>query len=218
MTLQDELLRQLRDAAGAPAVDAATRIVTPGSADAAVAVVRACADTHTPLAVRSSTQSSATAPHDGVLVSLEKLNAVHAHAPGLTLTAGAGAEVDAVRAAAHRAKLAVVGLGAGPLLASVGSLVARGAVPRRSLTGVDAVLTTGETIRFGGASLKDVVGYDVPSLLLGSMGALAVVLSVTFRLEPAAAHTEAAPARGVVPPDPAIVRAFDPQGLLQSHS
>jgi len=218
--MNDDTLQRLRDAAGARQVDDAASRVTPLDRDAAAAVVRVLGETRTPFAVRSSSASATPAPSGGVLLSLERLTAVELHAPGLTLRAGPGAPVDGVRDAAAGAGLAVVGLsaGAGTLPATVGSLVARGAVPRRSLTGVEAVLTTGETIAFGGGVLKDVVGYDVPALLLGSMGRLAVLLGATFRLEPAAARTAAGPAPGVVATDVTLARAFDPQGLLQSPS
>ena len=214
--INDDALQRLREAAGARQVDQAASLVTPLDRAAAVAAVRVCADSGTRLAVRSSPASKTVAPGGGVLISLERLAAVEVRAAGITLRAEAGAAPDAVREAAAAAGLAVVGLGSGPLPSTVGGLVARGAVPRRSLTGVEAVLATGETIAFGGAALKDVVGYDIPSLFLGSMGRLGVLLAVTFRLEPAAARSGAGGAPGAVATDATLVRAFDPQGLLRS--
>src|SRR6202043_2463836 len=85
-------------------------------------------------------------------------------------------------------KLIRVGLGADTVSAHVGTLIARGEVPRRSLAGVEAVLSTGEVVKAGGAALKDVVGYDLTATLLGSAGRLAIIAAVTFRLEPAAAR------------------------------
>ena len=98
------------------------------------------------------------------------------------------------------AKLAVVGLGAETGSGHVGTLVARGEVPRRSLSGVEAVLSTGEAVKAGGAALKDVVGYDLIAALLGSAGRLAIIAAVTFRLEPAAgAHARHRSHRGRAP-------------------
>ena len=93
-------------------------------------------------------------------------------------------------------------------------------MPRRSLTGVEAVLPTGEAVGFGGSVLKDVVGYDLPAVLLGSMGRLAVILAVSFRLEPQHAKTPVAQALGAeaAGAHAMLVRAFDPRGLLQSQS
>ncbi|MBV8444649.1 MAG: FAD-binding oxidoreductase, partial [Candidatus Dormibacteraeota bacterium] len=89
-----------------------------------------------------------------------------------------------------------------------------GEVPRRSLCGVEAVVPGGELVRFGGGVLKDVVGYDLPALLLGSMGRLAVIVAVTFRLEPAAARTPAPPPPGAIGDLDLVTAAFDPHGLL----
>ncbi|MFN2581887.1 MAG: FAD-binding oxidoreductase, partial [Candidatus Dormibacteria bacterium] len=218
VAVHESVLKQLRDAAGAGAVDSHGHTVTPPTEDGVIAAVRVCAATHTPLRVRSSAAGSGHAPHDGVLLSLERLQSIDLRAAGITVRAGAGASVDDIRRQADAAKLAIVGLGRGGAGETVGALIGRGAVPRRSLTGVEAVLTTGETVRFGGGALKDVVGYDVPTLLLGSMGSLAILLAATFRLEPAGARTVSGPTPGVVRVDASLRRAFDPEGLLQSHS
>ena len=52
------------------------------------------------------------------------------------------------------------------------------------------------------------------------MGQLAVILAVTFRLEPEHARTPVASAPGASAGDrhALLARAFDPQGLLQSQS
>ena len=216
--MNHDVFVRLREAARDAAVSERDSVVVPATLDATVAVVRVCAETATPLAVRSAAAgSTVAAPPGGVLVSLDRISGVELHAPALTLRAGAGAGTAAVRQRAAAAGLALVGVGEGPLTASVGALVARGLVSRRSLTGVEAVLATGETIAFGGV-LKDVVGYDIPSLLLGTMGRLAVLLTATFRLEPAGARTVSPPAPGVVTPDPSLTRAFDPQELLRSSA
>lgn len=217
MPIPDELLARLRDAIGADAVNQQYAVVTPADAGAATVAVRVCAETATPLAICSNAEgSSATAPPGGVLLNLERLTAVEVRAPALTVRAGVGARVSAVQAQLAAQGLAITGLGPGVHPASIGALVARGAVSRRSLTGIEAVLANGDTISFGGV-LKDVVGYDVPALLLGSLGRLAVLLAVTFRLEPAAAYTlTPASAPGPVPVDPALLRAFDPEALLRA--
>jgi glycolate oxidase len=48
--------------------------------------------------------------------------------------------------------------------------------------GVEAVLPQGDIVRFGGKLLKDVVGYSVLGLLIGSEGTLAVITEATLRL------------------------------------
>jgi glycolate oxidase subunit GlcD len=53
------------------------------------------------------------------------------------------------------------------------------------VTGLEAVLAAGEVIELGGAIRKDVAGYDLRSLLVGSEGTLAVITAAWLRLTPA---------------------------------
>ncbi|WP_127588223.1 FAD-binding oxidoreductase [Paenibacillus koleovorans] len=51
--------------------------------------------------------------------------------------------------------------------------------------GLEAVLPSGEIIRTGGKLYKDVAGYDLTKLLVGSEGTLAIVTEATVKLIPA---------------------------------
>lgn len=53
------------------------------------------------------------------------------------------------------------------------------------VTGVEAVLADGEIVQLGGACRKDVGGYDLRALLIGSEGTLGVITAVALRLIPA---------------------------------
>jgi glycolate oxidase subunit GlcD len=53
------------------------------------------------------------------------------------------------------------------------------------VTGLEAVIPPGETIAVGGPYRKDVAGYDLKSLLIGSEGTLGIVTAVRLRLMPA---------------------------------
>jgi len=55
---------------------------------------------------------------------------------------------------------------------------------KRYVLGLEAVLPTGQIIRTGGKSVKNVVGYDLTNLLVGSEGTLAVVTEIILRLIP----------------------------------
>ena len=53
------------------------------------------------------------------------------------------------------------------------------------VTGVEAVVAPGELVRMGGSVRKDVAGYDLRGLLVGSEGTLGVITAVALRLIPA---------------------------------
>ncbi len=50
--------------------------------------------------------------------------------------------------------------------------------------GLECVLASGEIIRTGGKLMKDVAGYDLTKLLVGSEGTLAVITEATLKLIP----------------------------------
>ena len=55
---------------------------------------------------------------------------------------------------------------------------------RRYVLSLEAVLPTGEIIETGSKAVKNVVGYDLTQLLIGSEGTLAIITRVTLRLVP----------------------------------
>jgi glycolate oxidase subunit GlcD len=58
-------------------------------------------------------------------------------------------------------------------------------VTGRWVTGLEAVIPPGEVISVGGPIRKDVAGYDLKSLLIGSEGTLGIVTAAWLRLIPA---------------------------------
>jgi glycolate oxidase FAD binding subunit len=56
------------------------------------------------------------------------------------------------------------------------------------LLGLRVVLPTGDRIRCGGRVIKNVSGYDMNKLFVGSLGTLGVVTEATFKLLPVPAH------------------------------
>jgi len=57
-------------------------------------------------------------------------------------------------------------------------------ITRDYVCGLEAVLPSGEIVTMGGKLVKDVTGYDLMQLLIGSEGTLAVITKVILRLLP----------------------------------
>lgn len=61
-------------------------------------------------------------------------------------------------------------------------------VTKDYVLGLEAVLPTGEIINAGGKVLKNVTGYNLTKLIIGSEGTLAVITKIYFRLIPLPKH------------------------------
>lgn len=89
---------------------------------------------------------------------------------------------------------------------------------REDLIGMRLLLSNGEVVELGGKVVKNVAGYDLPRLVLGSWGAFGVILEATFKLHarpievPTALPENRPPAFG--PWALKARRAFDPEGRM----
>lgn len=142
-------------------------------------------------------RTAAPARYD-LALDLTALDALVAYEPDdLTLTAGAGATLATLRAAAAahgqelpleaaRAERATLG---GVLAANAsGPRRLRFGSPRDRVLGARYLLGDGTLARSGGRVVKNVAGYAVHRLLCGSRGGLGVLLEATVKLEPAPAR------------------------------
>ncbi|MER7555878.1 FAD-binding oxidoreductase [Nocardioides sp. NPDC126508] len=128
-----------------------------------------------------------------ILLDLSALDRVSEHASGdLIATVGAGTPLarlnEHVATAGQRLALddTVPGTTVGGALATntSGPLRMLAGTMRDLLIGVTMVRADGVVAKAGGKVVKNVAGYDVGKLLVGSYGTLAVVTEATFRLHP----------------------------------
>jgi glycolate dehydrogenase FAD-binding subunit len=135
-------------------------------------------------------RGNAPARYD-VALSLSRLAEVADHdAENLTLTAAAGLRVGEAnrRLAASHQMLAIAFADAAHTLG--GCVAANPLAPRRllygdvrdQLLGLRVALPDGSLVRYGRKVLKNVAGYDMAKLLVGSQGLLGVVVETTFKL------------------------------------
>ena len=207
------LHRLLVDALGEETVLDGGSVLAPSSPDGVAAVLRIAQERRLRLRLTSGPAEGADPLRDGALLSMGRLSTVQVDASNGVVRAEAGVTLTALTAALADAGMAVPGLSTDPGSDHVGALIARGGVPRRSLTGIEAALPGGDLVQLGGAVLKDVVGYDIASVLLGSRGRLAAIIAVHLRLIPAAAAVEVAEPAGARDVGE-LTGAFDPEGTL----
>jgi glycolate oxidase len=188
--VEDALRRQLASAVGTSGMDAAG-VVHPANLAQLREVLAACAAAGTTVAPHGSPQAAT----GSVVIQADKLDSILLDSAALLLHAGAAATWAAIRDAASAQRLAVSGL---PSVRSdrAGQSVALGEIAHRTLAGVDLLTTAGELISAGGRTLKDVVGYDLAGLALGSGERLGMILALTLRLDPAGAGAPAQPGPG----------------------
>lgn len=147
-----------------------------------------------------------------VILGLERLDGLIEHDDAnLTATVQAGLKVAPLQKILAQRNQFLAMDPPNPGLATIGGTVAaningarrmlHGGV-RDLVIGMKMVLATGEQIKAGGKVVKNVAGYDMCKLFVGSLGTLGVITEVTFKLAP-------------IPESAATLVAFGPlsQGL-----
>jgi glycolate oxidase len=172
-------------------------VVLPATAAEIAGVARLCTEHGVPLVVRGAGTGytgGAVPTRGGVVLSLERMNRI-LEIDEINLLAVV--EPNVINADLQRA-VERVGLFYPPDPASLESSSIGGNVaecaggPRafkygttkRYVLALEAVLPTGEIVRTGSKAVKNVVGYDLAQLLVGSEGTLAIITKVTLRLIP----------------------------------
>jgi glycolate oxidase FAD binding subunit len=172
-------------------------VVFPGTVDEAARVVGAAAQAGVPVIPwGGGTQMHlGTAPRDGaVVVVTRRLTRILEHEPGdLTATVEAGLTIDDLQAALGAQGQWVSLDPPFPGRATLGGVLATNASgPRRYLYGTarDLVIgmrvvgPDGSLVRGGGKVVKNVAGYDLVKLYIGSLGTLGLIVEATLKLRP----------------------------------
>jgi glycolate oxidase subunit GlcD len=173
-------------------------IVAPRDAEEVAAVVAWCYERDLPIVPRGGATGLAggAIPVDGgVVVSTERLTRVRTFDPLLwRIEVEAGVTTATVqRLARENGLLFPIDPGAAEQSAIGGNIATNAGGPHafkhgsigRWVTGLEAVVAPGEVARIGGPTRKDVAGYDLRALLIGSEGTLGIVTAAWLRLIPA---------------------------------
>jgi glycolate oxidase len=172
-------------------------VVLPANTAEVAAVVKLCARDRVPIVPRGAGTGytgGAVPTRGGVVVSLERMNRIlEIDESNLIAIVEPNVITGVLQDAVEK-----VGLFYPPDPASLRQSVIGGNVaecaggPRafkygttkQYVLGLEAVLPTGEIVETGGKVVKNVVGYDLTHLLVGSEGTLAIVTKIILRLVP----------------------------------
>jgi len=172
-------------------------VVIPGTTEEISIIARLCNTHHVPLVVRGAGTGytgGAVPTAGGVVLSMERFTRI-VEIDQLNLLAVV--EPNVITGDLQRA-VEGVGLFYPPDPASldrssIGGNVAECAggprafkygTTKRYVLALEAVLPTGEIIHTGSKAVKNVVGYDLTQLIVGSEGTLAIITKITLRLVP----------------------------------
>jgi len=172
-------------------------VVLPASAQEIAAIARLCHEMRVPLVPRGAGTGytgGAVPTEGGVVLSLERLDRILEIDEENLLAIVEPAVVTGDLQAAVEARglfyppdpqsLKESSLGGNIAECAGGPRAFKYGVTKRYVLGLEAVLATGEIIRTGGKTVKNVVGYDLTQLLVGSEGTLAIVTQIILRLMP----------------------------------
>lgn len=175
----------------------ADAVVAPGTPEEVAAVVAWCYAHDVPLTPRGGGTGWAggAVPDGGVVLALARLDGVpHVDPAAWRLRTPAGVTTATVaRRAREEGLYYPVDPGAAESSQIGGNLATNAGGPHalahgvtgRWVLGLQAVLAPGELVELGGPVRKDVAGYDLVSLLVGSEGTLGVICGAWLRLVPA---------------------------------
>jgi glycolate oxidase subunit GlcD len=176
----------------------ADAVVLPASTAETAEVVAWCYEHGVPIVPRGggTGYAAGAVPLDGgVVLSLERMTRIRSFDPTLwRMNAEAGVTTATVRRTAREGGLLFPPDPGAAEQSQIGGNVATNAggphaykygVTGAWVSGVEAVVAGGAVVQLGGPLRKDVAGYDLKSLFVGSEGTLGVITAVWLRLTPA---------------------------------
>ena len=176
---------------------AADAVVTPANTAEVAGVVRLCYAHEVPFVPRGSGTGytgGAVPLHGGVVISMERMNRILeideanllAVVEPNVITGDLQAAVESVGLfyPPDPASLKQSAIGGNVAECAGGPRAFKYGTTKQYILGLEAVLPTGEVIETGGKVVKNVVGYDLTHLLVGSEGTLAVITKIIVRLVP----------------------------------
>ncbi len=172
-------------------------VVFPTSTDDVSTIVRLCAQQHVPLVARGGGTglSGGANASDGcivvVMTAMDRIieidhdNLLVVTQPGvITADLERAVEAEGLLYPPDPASHETSCIG-GNLAENAGGLrCVKYGVTRDYVLGLEVILADGEVIRTGGRNIKDVMGYDLTRLLVGSEGTLGIITEATLRLRP----------------------------------
>jgi glycolate oxidase len=172
-------------------------VVIPRNTGEISAIARLCHEHLVPLVVRGAGTGytgGAVPTRGGVLLSVERLNQVlDIDEMNLLAVVEPAVVTGDLQRAVERvglmyppdpASLDKSSLGGNVAECAGGPSAFKYGTTKRYVLALRAVLPTGEIIRTGSKAVKNVVGYDLTQLLVGSEGTLAIITEITLRLVP----------------------------------
>jgi glycolate oxidase subunit GlcD len=190
--------RYLADLMGRGVQGTADAVVLPSSAEEVAAAMRWCYENDVPLTARgggTGLAGGAIPVQGGIVIGFERLNRIRQFDPLLwRIQVEAGVTTGDVHRLARENGLRFPPDPGAAEISQIGGNIACNAggphafkygVTGHWVTGLEAVIPPGEIVTFGGPIRKDVAGYDLRSLLVGSEGTLGLVTAAWLRLVPA---------------------------------
>jgi len=148
----------------------------------------------TPRGAGSGLSGGAVPVYGGILLSVERMNRIlEIDQENMVVVVEPGVITNNVNEAVKEHGLFYAGYPMSVELCHVGGNVAENAgggraikygVTGRYVLGLEVVLPTGEIVEMGGKRVKDVTGYDLLHLMVGSEGTLGIFTKVILRLLP----------------------------------